>query len=170
MYPDVALEIALLDKLLRTVRALVAGTNMDQQMLVEGVPSVELLTAVVALVDHALLVTHPVVVEAVLCQEALATVVTEIGTALRMIHFVVNTSFIGAVQNFIANFAHKPLLALLAVTRGEMSPKCLPGQELFMANFTGMFGILHYFTLLLFMLLQVTRQRLLQIIIVFEYF
>ena len=162
VYPDVALEIALLDKLLGTVRALVAGPHMDQQVLVEGVASVELLAAVVALVDQALLVTHPVVVEAVLGQEALPAIVTEVGTALRMIHFVVNTPIIGAVQHFIAHLAHKPLLALLAVRRGEMSPKRLPGQELFVTNFTGMFRILHYFTLLLFMLQQMTCQRLLQ--------
>ena len=162
MYPDVALEVALLDKLLGAVRALVAGPHMDQQVLVEGVASVELLAAVVALMDQALLVTHSVVVEAVLGQEALAAVVTEVGTALRMIHFVVDTPIIGAVQHFIANFAHEPLLALLAVRRGKMCPKRLPGQELFLANFTGMFRILHYFTLLLFMLEQMTCQRLLQ--------
>ena len=66
MYSDVSLEIALLDKLLGAVRTLVAGPYVDQKMLIEGVPSVELLPAVLTFVDHVLLVTHSVVVEAVL--------------------------------------------------------------------------------------------------------
>lgn len=152
MYPDVALEVALLNKLLGTVGALVPGAHMDQKVLVEGVTSVELLSAVIALVDHALLVTHPVVVEAVLCQEALATVMTEIGTALWMVNFIVNTPIVGAVQNFIAHFANESFLALLTVRRGKMSPERLSRLELFVANFTSMFCVLHNFALLLFVL------------------
>ena len=115
MYPDVALEVTFLDKLLGAVWTLVAGPHVDQEVLVEGVSSVELFAAVVALVDQALLVTHPVVVETILCQEALAAVVTQVRTALWVINFVVNTPIIGAVQNFIAHLANKPLLALLTV-------------------------------------------------------
>ena len=152
VYPDVALEVALLNKLLGTVGALVPGSHVDQEVLVEGVASVELLAAVVALVDHTLFVAHPMVVEAVLCQETLATVVTKIGTALGMINFIVNTPIVGAVQNFIAHFAHKSLLALFTVGRGEMSPKRLSRQELFVTNFTSMFCALHNFALLLFVL------------------
>lgn len=152
MYPDVALEVALLNKLLGTVGALVPGAHMDQKVLVEGVTSVELLSAVIALVDHALLVTHPVVVETVLCQEALATVMTEIGTALGMVNFIVNTPIVGAVQNFIAHFANESFLALLTVRRGKMSPERLSRLELFVANFTSMFCVLHNFALLLFVL------------------
>ena len=152
MYPDVALEVALLNKLLGTVGALVPGAHVDQEVLVEGVSSVELLAAVVALVDHALLVAHPVVVEAVLCQEALAAVMTEIGTALGMINFIVNTPIVGAVQNLIAHFANESLLALLTVRRGKMSPERFSRQELFVANFTRMFRVLDNFALLLFVL------------------
>ncbi len=139
MYPDVALEVTLLNKLLGAVRTLVAGPHVDQEVLVEGVPSVELLAAVVALVDQALLVTHPMVVEAILRQEALATVVTQVGTTLRVINFVVNTPIVSAVQNFIAHLTNKPLLALLTVRRRKMSAERLSRLKLFVTNFTGVF-------------------------------
>ena len=139
MYPDVALEVTLLDKLLGAVRTLVAGPHVDQEVLVEGVPSVELLAAVVALVDQALLVTHPMVVEAILRQEALATVVTQVGTTLRVINFVVNTPIVSAVQNFIAHLTNKTLLALLTVRRRKMSAERLSRLKLFVTNFTGVF-------------------------------
>ena len=152
MYPDVALEITLLNKLLGAVGTLVAGPHVDQEVLVEGVPPVELFTAVVALVDQAFLVTHAVVVEAILRQEALAAVVTQVGTALGMINFVVNTPIVGAVQNFIAHLTNKSLLALLTVRRGKMSPERLSRLELFVTNFTSVFEVLHNFTLFLFVL------------------
>ena len=139
MYPDVALEVTLLNKLLGAVRTLVAGPHVDQEVLVEGVPSVELLAAVVALVDQALLVTHPMVVEAILRQEALATVVTQVGTTLRVINFVVNTPIVSAVQNFIAHLTNKTLLALLTVRRRKMSAERLSRLKLFVTNFTGVF-------------------------------
>ena len=95
--------------------------------------------AVVALVDQALLVTHPVVVETILRQEALATVVTQVGTTLRVINFVVNTPIVSAVQYFIAHLTNKPLLALLTVRRRKMSAERLSRLKLFVTNFTGVF-------------------------------
>ena len=115
VYSDVSLEIALLDKLLGAVRTLVAGPYVDQKMLIEGVPSVELLPAVLTFVYHVLLMTHSVVVEAVLREESLSTVVTEVRVALWMIHFIMNTPLSCTVENLVANFTHKPLLAFLTV-------------------------------------------------------
>ena len=132
--------------------ALVPGPHVDEEVLVEGVASVELLAAVVTLVDQTLLVTHPMVVEAVLGQEALATFLTEVRTALWVINLVVKATIVGAVKNFVAHFADKALLALLAVRCGEMSTERLPRLELFLANLTGMLGVLHNLILLLLVL------------------
>merc|ERR550532_1113744 len=58
---NVALQVALLHKLLRAVGTLVPWTNVNQHVLIKAVPPVEFFSAIVALVLLLAFVGHPMV-------------------------------------------------------------------------------------------------------------
>ena len=143
------LKITLLHELFGAVRTLVTGTDVYQEMFVEGVSPAELLAAVLALVDLVILVAHPVVVQTVLGHEPEAADTAEVGIALRVIDFVVKTPLSGAVEHFVADFAEEALLTLLAVRGGEVSLHCLPRVELSLTHLTLELDVLCWRILLL---------------------
>ena len=143
------LEITLLNELFGAVRTLVTGTDVYQEMFVEGVPPAELLATVLALVDLVVLMAHPVVVQTVLGHEPETADTAEVGIALRVIDFVVKTPLSGAVEHFVADFAEEALLALLIVRGGEVSLHCLPRVELSLTNLTLELDVLCWGILLL---------------------
>lgn len=107
---------------------------MDQQVLVEeSTSSVELLAAKDALVDQALLDTSGVGCS---WSGALATVVAEVGTALRMIHFVEHSDHWRCPA--LCTLCTQTPSCSLAVTWRNESEAPSSGQELFVANITGM--------------------------------
>ena len=131
---NVALQVALLHKLLGAVRTLVPWTYMDQHVLVKAVPPVKLFSTVVALVLLLAFVAHPVVVKAGFGDKSQTADRTNVWVGIGMVNLVVKTPCIGSFQNLIAHLANEPLLSLVRVACRKVGLQRLSAGKFLLAH------------------------------------
>ena len=131
---NVALQVALLHKLLRAVGTLVPWTNVDQHVLIKAVPPVKFFSAIVALVLLLAFVAHPVVVKAGLGDKSQTADRANVGVRIRVVNLVVKTPCIGSLQNLIAHLANEALLGLVRVAGRKVGLQCLSAAKFLLAH------------------------------------